>query len=48
MRDLPVLSRLPAFQKLKAKGFNPGESMMFLQESQSEVKMVEDLLGSII
>lgn len=48
MSDLPVLSRLPAFQKLKAKGFNPGESMIFLQESQSEVEMVEDLLGSII
>lgn len=48
MSDLPVLSRLPAFQKLKAKGFNPGESMAFLQESQAEVKMVEDLLGSIV
>ncbi len=48
MSDLPVLSRLPAFNKLKAKGFNPGKSMMFLQESQSEVMMVEDLLGSII
>lgn len=47
MGDLPVLSRLPAFHKLRAGGLDPRDSMPFLQESQAEVALIEDLLGSI-
>lgn len=48
MGYLPVLSRLPAFGKLKARSFSPGESREFLQQSQAEVGMIEELPGSIV
>ncbi|MDH5353072.1 MAG: HDOD domain-containing protein [Gammaproteobacteria bacterium] len=47
MKGLPLLSKLPAFEKLKAMNFNPGESMVFLKDSQAEVEAVEDMLGTV-
>jgi len=45
---LPVLSKIPAFHKLRGCGFNPGESLQFLKESLSEVELIESLLGNIV
>ncbi len=47
MKGLPLLSKLPAFEKLKHKNFHPGESMAFLKDSQADVAAVEDMLGNI-
>ncbi len=47
MKGLPLLSKLPAFQKLIDANFKPGESMAFLKDSQSDVEAVEDMLGNI-
>lgn len=48
MKELPVLSKLPAFEKLKEIDFNPGESMAFLRDSQADIEAVEDMLGAIL
>ncbi len=45
LKRLPLLSKLPAFNKLKERNFRPGESMAFLKKSQADVKTVEDMLG---
>ncbi len=47
MKGLPLLSKLPAFGKLKESNFHPCESMAFLKESQQDVAAVEDMLGNI-
>lgn len=45
--NLPLLSRLPALQKLKDQGFQMSDSLSFIKESQSEIELIENMLGSI-
>ncbi len=45
--QLPLLSKMPAFYKLKLTDFSPQDSIEFLKESQDEVAAVEQMLGSI-
>lgn len=46
-KQLPLLSKMPAFYKLKLTDFSPQDSIAFLQESQDEVAAIEQMLGSI-
>ena len=45
--QLPVLSRMPAFEKLKLTDFGSQDSIEFMKESQDEVAAIEQMLGSI-
>ena len=45
--QLPLLSKMPAFFKLKLTDFSPQDSLEFLKESQDEVAAIEQMLGSI-
>ncbi len=47
IKKLPVLSRLPAYEKLKSQGFLLSDSMQFLKESQAEVEIIESMLGNL-
>ena len=45
-QSLPVLSKLPAFFKLKLE-FSAEDSFAFIAESEAEVAAVESMLGSV-
>jgi HD-like signal output (HDOD) protein len=45
--QLPLLSKLPAFYKLKLTDFDSQDSMEFINESQDEVAAIEQMLGTI-
>lgn len=46
-KQLPPISKLPAFAKLGLKTDQPAEIMSFMKESKAEVEIIERLLGSV-
>jgi HD-like signal output (HDOD) protein len=47
MRELPGLSKIPAFAKLQLPDFSPRDGMEFVKQSQAEVTATEAMLGSV-
>jgi len=45
--QLPLLSKMPAFEKLKLTDFGSQDSLEFMKESQDEVAAIEQMLGTI-
>ena len=45
--QLPLLSKMPAFEKLKLTAFGTQDSIDFMKESQEEVAEIEQMLGTI-
>jgi len=45
--QLPLLSKMPAYCKLKLTDFGPQDSIEFMKESQDEVAAIEQMLGTI-
>jgi len=45
--QLPLLSKMPAFEKLKLTDFSSQDSIEFMKESQDEVAAIEQMLGTI-
>jgi len=45
--QLPLLSKMPAFEKLKLTAFGAQDSIEFMKESQDEVAAIEQMLGTI-
>ena len=46
-KQLPLLSKMPAFEKLKQTNFGSQDSIEFMRESQDEVAAIEQMLGTI-
>lgn len=47
VKKLPVLSRIPAYKKLKSQGFIMSDCISFVKESHAEVEQIENMLGSV-
>ena len=47
MSHLPPISKLPAFSKLGLSMDKPADIMAFIQESKTEIEIIEKLLGIV-
>lgn len=46
-RELPLLSKMPAFARLRKAGFKAQDSIAFIEQTRQEVETIEQMLGSI-